>query len=159
VDELIALRKLKRPPQDLELRLKYGCTYGKCIGGFLSPRMQLSVQTRAQECHDILSVMLRTAISTDAFLKGANAYTKYIDHSTESVLKASRLMCAGFVDIFAHFATVLDDDMVPDDAAVIAVASTDAQNFLKMPEDACRSIGSIIFKLAMNADAIAGFGP
>jgi len=43
VEKLIALHNITSPTQDQKMRFKYGCTCGKCIGGLLSPRMQLSV--------------------------------------------------------------------------------------------------------------------
>ncbi|KAL4877391.1 hypothetical protein BJY04DRAFT_209984 [Aspergillus karnatakaensis] len=36
-------------------RLKFGCTCGQCIGGFLSPRMKLALLYEARELHDFLS--------------------------------------------------------------------------------------------------------
>ncbi|KAF2823100.1 hypothetical protein CC86DRAFT_423219 [Ophiobolus disseminans] len=60
VTRLATLRGFQAPTDDQRSRLKYGCTCGKCIGGFLSARMQLSVKTKAEECLDTLTDMLET---------------------------------------------------------------------------------------------------
>jgi hypothetical protein len=142
VDKLIALRDIDQPTADLKLRLKYGCTCGQCIGGFLSPRMRLSVHTKAQECHGILSTMLHTSIPAVIFVEGAKAYMKYIDSDMEDRLKASISLFASFVDIFADFATALDDELVPREAAIRSAASSDWQN------ESCRFVGSTILEMS-----------
>lgn len=105
--------------------------------------MQLSVQTKAKECHEILSVMIRTSASVETFAEGAKPYTKYArDYMFEDLES-----CGEFVDIFEDFVAVLDQSFVPKEEALGPALMH------------CRAIGSIVFELAMNSDAVAGFGP
>lgn len=150
------MRKIEQPTEKQKLRLNYGCSCGKCIGGFLSARMQLSVKTKAQECHDFLSIMLRTAPSSEAFVEGAHEFMKYVDSYTKYQMKAHETWCATFVDTFNSFAAILDNKTIPNQDAVRSIANQNAHNLTSSTH---RAIGSIIFEMAMNADAIAGFGP
>jgi len=159
VARLARLRDVRTPTHDDEMRLKYGCTCGKCIGGFLSARMQLSVKTKAEECLGMLSVMLRTSKTTNAFIDGAKEYMKYTYPVVKDSMKTDMRLCEGFVDVFACFARTLGDNKVPNKDNIVGHAAEDGYIFLQKHSTTCKSVGSVVFEMAMNGDAVAGFGP
>jgi len=52
---LAALRAVNNPSQIQHARLKFRCTCGSCLDGFLSPRMKFALLCRAEITHDSLN--------------------------------------------------------------------------------------------------------
>jgi hypothetical protein len=107
----------------------------------------------------LLSAINRNTKSTEAFVNATESYTKFISPVTvtKDKMKASRSMCRGFVNIFGHFAAVVDNGRMPNGESIAESASQNARAFTSTA--ALRPVGSIIFEMAMNQDAVAGFGP
>jgi len=56
IDCLAALWGMKEPTPIERARLKFGCTCGSCIDGFLSPRMKFALLCQAEMTNDMLDV-------------------------------------------------------------------------------------------------------
>lgn len=79
---LIRLRGLVNISDLEKLRLKYGCTCGRCISGFISPRMCYALQYQAEMNHDFLKAEID------------HWYGEYFVTSNEDKLKCLILMFA-----------------------------------------------------------------
>jgi hypothetical protein len=55
IECLAVLRAVKDPTPAEYARLKFGCTCGSCIDGFLSPRMKFALLCQAEHLHDLLN--------------------------------------------------------------------------------------------------------
>jgi hypothetical protein len=72
VATMMELRGMNNPTEVEKMRLKYGCTSGQCIKGFLSPHTQLSVLVKARACYNVLSSMLKVADTGAVFVARAS---------------------------------------------------------------------------------------
>lgn len=74
------------------LRLRYGCTCGKCISGFLSPRMCFALECQA----DIWSDFLREDIEDGKFWVENNCtFLSFLPRSVQNNLKTNKSMRYG----------------------------------------------------------------
>jgi hypothetical protein len=160
VATMVVLQGMNNPAEVEKMRLKYGCTCGECIKGYLSPRMRLSVLAKARACHDILSSMLSVADTSAEFVARARQYLDN-DYTLRETMKTDMRLCAGFVDSFSCFAECLESSNIPNVAELSTVASPNAQRVFAVDRAQILEgrIGPIIFEMAMNADAVAVFGP
>lgn len=93
------------------LRLKYGCTCGCCVGGFLSPRMSLSLKSA---CEDVSK-----ALKSDLFLEGPPwdevlNYTLrcYNDWQLEG-LECNAAVRRDLANLFSLVASTMEDGRAP----------------------------------------------
>jgi len=132
---------------------------GECIKGFSSPRMKLFVLARARACHHILRSMLNVADTGAVFVAWAWQYLDN-DYTLRETIKTDLRLCAGFVDLTSCFSERLEKPDIPNVANLSTIAFRDARRLFAVEgaQRIGRCIGSIIFKMAMNADAVVGFG-
>lgn len=92
------------------LRLKYGCTCGECLEGFLSPRMKLVLLDQAYATSDILQQMIEDGEMWSELHMAAFehiAYGVYRDFRTNKSLRR------GFQNTFFHVASCLKSEAIP----------------------------------------------
>lgn len=90
--------------------LKFGCTCGTCLQGFLSPRMCLALEWQARR----LATLLRDEIQSGSSWVGLNAeYLKLAPNGLQSQLSRRRAMREGFAAIAGHIAVCLQNHEVP----------------------------------------------
>ena len=91
------------------LRLKYGCTCGECIGGFLSPRMGFALSCTAVSEFENQCVDLRY-ISPHAL--------RYVATPVRRELETNESMRQGFTDMYQVISECLVEKWLPDEETV-----------------------------------------
>jgi hypothetical protein len=76
-------------------------------------------------------------------------------------MKTDMRLCAGFMDLLSCFSECLENFKIRNVAKLSTMALPNAQRVFAVEgaQTFGSCIGSIIFKMAMDADSIAGFGP
>ncbi|KAF7874923.1 hypothetical protein EAF04_002097 [Stromatinia cepivora] len=113
---LTGLMPLKHSDTPLCLRLKYGCTCGECVGGFISPRMKLALLFQAEReyenMNDALEMMNHGENSID-WLFLAEDLVEHVMPALQRNFKTNKSLRQGFVNIFDHIATCLKANKAP----------------------------------------------
>ncbi|OIW24576.1 hypothetical protein CONLIGDRAFT_584115 [Coniochaeta ligniaria NRRL 30616] len=142
----------------------YGCTCGRCLGGFLSPRMRFALMCQA-EMHFEEFKMFINEIDGSLWVDGYNystAFTKLPDHIREN-LKTNKEMRQGFTNLCDHFAACLRRNRVPLVGEINQVLEQRqewppvTQTFLNRGGSVA-SVANVIFQAAMEQDEWAGDG-
>lgn len=157
---LAALRKIENLSAIQYLRLKYGCTCGECIDGFLSPRMKFALLCKAELYHD----MLCEDIGDGKFWCMSNDFL--FDHVAPDIqrnFRTNKSLRQGYANIFDHTAIALRANMAPTIVNVINTWRGSSEwppvtrNFYERGGNAESAI-SLIFEHARDQDEYAGDG-
>lgn len=90
-------------------RLKYGCTCGECIMGFLSPRMREALIYQAEVAHDMLSENTGDA---EMWLMW-NCHIEHVPEPVKQNFKTNKSLRQGFANTFDLVVSCLKNNMVP----------------------------------------------
>lgn len=137
------------------LELKYGCTCGKCAGGFLSPRMRMTLHIVTRE---IFNRLRGPRQNEDPMMLEPNYYgldTQYLSKMLITQLKFSpnHLMRICFEQMFNLFADCFYKKRVPNERTIMAVAK---HNTFLQQGGTVAQIGNIIFRETYIADPLFG---
>lgn len=139
-------------------RLKYGCTYGQCISGFLSPRMCFALECQA----DIWSDFLREDIEDGSFwVENNSTFLSFLPRRVQNDLRSNKSMRYGVMNLCDHIAKCLRGHMIPNKPNVEMVlhdASAwppTSRSFLQRG-GSIGSVATMLFKRAMESDELAG---
>ncbi|KAI0530155.1 hypothetical protein GGR58DRAFT_518699 [Xylaria digitata] len=146
------------------LRLKYGCTCGQCIGGFLSPRTRFALQYQAQFQYDNLDE-LHSGGSSGLDWVELNGHI--LSHLTEGVrenLKTNKSMRQGFINMCDHIARCLGRKRLPDATTVLDFYQNQVRewppvtgNYLERGGTVA-AVAMMIFDMVIDQDEWAGDG-
>jgi GNAT superfamily N-acetyltransferase len=159
---LIELKSLVDVTGAEKARLKYGCTCGECLSGFLSPRMRLAIQYQAEITHDMLDFTM-DEVNGEDFVEDNEEELKFVHDYVRANMKTNKSMRQGFANICLHFATCTTTLAVPTEANVLlALRNANewppaSKNFLQRG-GTIYSVGSMLFQAAMDQDWLAGDG-
>lgn len=151
-----------------KLRLKFGCTCGSCIGGFLSPRMRFSLRNKAKYIHDMLQMCMSSQMTGDLddFLYSAEDYLLYVPESVRNNMRTNRSLRQGFANLFTHFEQLSKVDTsrgLLNEPNVLLQLEMEGEwpphskNYLKRG-GTIYAVGSCLFEFAMNEDEVTGDG-
>ncbi|KAJ4211335.1 hypothetical protein NW759_012536 [Fusarium solani] len=101
------------------LRLKYGCTCGQCLGGFLSPRMQQALRQQGKLQLGALWDQIDDGL---AWLKWNRTELKRVSFTTQHLMEDHKNLRVGFVTLSKHFSTCIERKRVPDEANILEVS-------------------------------------
>ncbi|KAK6067153.1 pyridoxamine 5 -phosphate oxidase [Seiridium cupressi] len=145
------------------LQLKYGCTCGKCLGGFISPRMKFALVCGAEIRHDLMSDIIEQCTGPDWVEENEHLLT-HLPLSVRNNLKTNKSMRQGFTNMFDHFAECLRRGRIPSAREVLFVLDTYksewppvTKNFLQHGGSVA-SVATMIFETAMEEDEWSGNG-
>jgi hypothetical protein len=157
---LAALRKVTNPSAIQYLRLKYGCTCGECIDGFLSPRMKLALLCQAGIYHDLLN----EDIDDGKFWCISNDYMiDLVAPDIQQNFRTNKSLRQGYSNIFHHAAITLRANLAPTIVNVLDTWRSSnewppvTRNFYQRGGNA-ESALRVIFDQARNEDEYAGNG-
>ena len=160
VSKLLELRGIQKPwPQDLLTGTKYGCTCGKCLGGFMSPRMCHALLFQAEVNGDTLKDEL--AINNPDFF--GDHLWENIPEPAHSNMYTNKFMRMGFANFFCHVAACLRGKRCPTIINVLHAQADDREwsphckNFIERGGDV-ESVLATIIDCAMEQDDIIGDG-
>ncbi|KAJ6112318.1 hypothetical protein N7523_008379 [Penicillium sp. IBT 18751x] len=139
-------------------RLKYGCTCGQCISGFLSPRMCFALECQA----DIWSDFLREDIEDGNFwFENNSTFLSFLPRRVQNNLKANKSMRNGVMNLCNHIANCLRGHMIPNESNVEMVLHDASEwpptsrSFLQRG-GSVGAVATMLFQRAMESDELAG---
>ncbi|KAF8863933.1 hypothetical protein BDZ45DRAFT_722047 [Acephala macrosclerotiorum] len=132
VECLIALRRISDLKRIQRLGLKYGCTCGRCIGGFISPRMSAILGFYAKAINKMLNICVDDGTRWLWIAKN-NRVLRYVTYLQQD-FRAKQSFRQAFADIFGHIYTCLRKDIVPGRNGILTSA-TDKWNQWLLDEE------------------------
>lgn len=139
-------------------RLKYGCTCGQCLSGFLSPRMRFALECQA----DIWSDFLLEYIDDGKFWVRSNrTCLAFLPRDVQNNLKTNKSMRKGFMNLCNHIATCLQRNIVPNEQNVEMVLREanewppTSRVFLQRG-GSVGAVATMLFQRAMESDEFTG---
>ncbi|KAB5566326.1 hypothetical protein GE09DRAFT_1284130 [Coniochaeta sp. 2T2.1] len=156
-----------QPPIDKirqTLVLKYGCTCGECLGGFLSPRMKHQLLRQAEtECDNLKEGAENLDGETFVDLYNNGHLLTFLPRHVRMNMKTNKGMRQGFANMFGHIALCLRTNAIPweDHVHKARQARNEWPPVTKTYLDRGGSVAAVanmLFQLAMDADEFAGDG-
>ncbi|KAI1372665.1 hypothetical protein F4677DRAFT_449149 [Hypoxylon crocopeplum] len=157
-DAFVACSALLGSQTDIQrdefLRLKYGCTCGECISGFLSPRMHLALLTQAGIQHDLLSLDIKDIPNGNEFVESNDYLLTYLPRSVRNNLRTNKSMREGFANMCGHIATCLGKKVLPTEFNVLEAMRGASEwppvtrNYLQRG-GTVKAVASMVFKNVM----------
>jgi GNAT superfamily N-acetyltransferase len=157
---LAALQQLQSPTLNQLQKLKYGCTCGQCIDGFLSPRMKFSLLCQAEINHDLLDMDIDDGPN---WCEWHDDVLTHVAPDIRQNMRTNKSLRQGFANVFAHAASALRSDISPTLANVHEVWSEcgewppHTRNFFNRG-GTIESALSIVFEQAHDQDELTGDG-
>lgn len=143
-------------------RLKFGCTCGLCLDGFLSPRMSFALLGQAEISHDQLLDSDHRFMGMD-FVEWNQEAVHFLAPQVRANLKTNKNMRAGFVALFDHLATCMKNKQMPSQTAILQAVQKAGEwppvtrNFHERG-DTVSAVASAIFSGVAAQDRWAGDG-
>ncbi|QKX63191.1 uncharacterized protein TRUGW13939_10360 [Talaromyces rugulosus] len=164
--ECLSLLDIDRMGEDLGLstsRLKYGCTCGQCIEGFLSSRMKLALLDQAGTIYDFLSDGVddgRYWVSDNKF------WFRYVAYDVQQNFKTNKSIRQGYTNIFSRVRDCLESSIAPSVENILQVVRQWSEwppvtrNYLTRAGDlsGVKAVLACIFNEARNRDDRTGDG-
>lgn len=144
------------------LRLKYGCTCGECVGGFLSPRMRFALLCQAELQHDMLRAGLHgggpdwVAINRVAL--------RHLAAPVRQNLETNKSMRRGFTNMCHHIARCLRERRLPNEETVLRLFRDGRGEWPRVTKHyfqrggTVAAVATMLFDRAMHRDEWAGNG-
>jgi hypothetical protein len=138
--------------------LKYGCTCGQCISGFLSPRMQFVLECQADRWSDFLGEFIEDG---SFWIENNSSVLDFVPRRALDNLETYKSMRNGFLNLCNHIATCLRRNMVPSQPNVETVLReasewpSTSKAFLQRG-GTVGAVASMLFRRAMESDELAG---
>ncbi|KAI1129069.1 hypothetical protein F5Y10DRAFT_277023 [Nemania abortiva] len=145
------------------LRLKYGCTCGQCIGGFLSPRMRFALLFQAETKHDMLREFPEIDCGSD-WVELNDDLLCFFSPEVRQNLETNKSMREGFVNMCDHIASCLRQKRLPNTATVLDFYRDEVSEWPPVTRNYLQRGGTVaavammLFDRAMDADEWAGDG-
>ncbi|KAI8626698.1 hypothetical protein F5Y19DRAFT_466323 [Xylariaceae sp. FL1651] len=133
------------------LRLKYGCTCGRCIGGFLNPRMRFTLLCHAEIQYDTLNDNPGPHRSHANWLESNSDVLDHLPRAVQQDLVTDKSMRQGFINMCQHVDDCLRKKWVPNTAAIL--------DFYQDEVSECGTVAAVammIFDTAISQDEWAG---
>jgi GNAT superfamily N-acetyltransferase len=120
-----AAEEIKRNPKIQlalhSLRLRYGCTCGECIGGFLSPRMRFALLCQAEIQHDLMRESFYEFQDGPDWVGDNDEELNFLPASVKENLKTNKSMREGFINICGYIAECLKQRRIPNENNVLYI--------------------------------------
>ncbi|RMJ04781.1 hypothetical protein CDV36_014541 [Fusarium kuroshium] len=102
------------------LRLKYGCTCGQCLGGFLSPRMQYALRREGYWQMRALKTKINHG---PTWLEHHKSELERVSLRTREIMENYKFIREGFVNLSKHLTTCIDQDRIPDKKNILEICN------------------------------------
>lgn len=146
------------------LRLRYGCTCGECIGGFLSPRMLHALLCQAEVQYDIMMDSFRHSESGPDWVENNDEEVKFLPASVRENLKTNKSMREGFINTCSYIAACLHQERIPNERNVLFIHRNDTSEWPPVTANYLQRGGTVaavalmLFEGAMEQDEYTGDG-
>jgi len=157
---LAAFRLLSNPSQIQYARLKFGCTCGACIDGFLSPRMRFALLCQAEITHDLLGMDVEDG---EMWCMGLDYMFTHVALDIQRNFRTNKSYRQGFSNIFDHATVTLRGNRSPSILNILDTWENSGEwpphtkNFFQRGGNA-ESALRIMFEHARDQDEWAGDG-
>ena len=160
---LITLQGMQGMSTELRARARLGCSCGKCLAGFVSPRMTWKLQDQSQT----LSELLKSRFSEDdgmSWYEEFKEHLKYVPDGLRPRFKHSKVLRRRFADLFGLIAECLSRKVIPDDINIMAAlretscwSQMDTHYFKR--RGIVAAVVHLVIDRAKKVDTKAGHGP
>ncbi|KAI0099041.1 hypothetical protein GGR51DRAFT_536560 [Nemania sp. FL0031] len=146
------------------LRLKYGCTCGQCIGGFLSPRMQFALRSQAEIQHDILNEFPGPDCSGADWVEANDDVLVHLPRAVQQNLIINKSMRQGFINMLQHIARCLGKKRLPNTTTILDFYRDEVSEWPPVTRNYLQRGGTVaavammLFDRAIDQDEWAGDG-
>jgi GNAT superfamily N-acetyltransferase len=118
VDCISHLKGLQNPSAIEIARIKYGCTCGQCIGGFISPRMKFALLAHSEMTHDELDMFVDDG---PLMWFGQDCLFEHVAPATKENFRTNKSLREGFRNLFDHIASCLRKNIIPTTQNILQV--------------------------------------
>ncbi|KAI1199176.1 hypothetical protein F5X97DRAFT_297024 [Nemania serpens] len=160
-DEM-ASRVREANPIRAALRLKYGCTCGQCIGGFLSPRMHFALLSQAEIQHDTMNDWPGADCNGEDWVALNDDTLSHLPGAVRQNLVTNKSMRQGFINMCQHIARCLGKKRIPNTATVLDFYQDEVSEWPPVTRSYLERGGTVaavammLFDRAINQDEWAG---
>ncbi|KAI0188422.1 hypothetical protein F4808DRAFT_468128, partial [Astrocystis sublimbata] len=146
------------------LRLKYGCTCGQCIGGFISPKMRFALLTQAEVQHDMLNETPGAHCSRAEWAELNDDVLRHVPRAVQQKLETNKSMRQGFINMCQHIARCLETKRLPNEATILDFCRDEVSEWPPVTSTylerggTVAAVAMILFDRAMTQDEWAGDG-
>lgn len=102
VKRLLSLRAVTSPSVATIAQTKYGCTCGKCLDGYLSPRMATQMQHSAEWNYDMGDEMTWDSILDDDDFMAPSSW-RYLPQEVKPYMKSNKSNQRGLRNVSLHY--------------------------------------------------------
>ncbi|RSL48804.1 hypothetical protein CEP54_012730 [Fusarium duplospermum] len=102
------------------LRLKYGCTCGQCLGGFLSPRMQYALRKEGYLQMKALTFYIGHG---PIWLESHKSELERVSPKTREFMENYKFIREGFVKLSKHLTTCIEQDRIPNKTNLLEICN------------------------------------
>ncbi len=144
------------------LRLKYGCTCGQCIGGFLSPRMQFALLSQAEIQYDTLNDYPGPHCSGEDWVALNDDVLGHLPRAAQQNLVTNKSMRQGFINMCQHIARCLRKKRLPNTATILDFYQDEVSEWPPVTRNYLQRGGTVaavammLFDRVINQDEWAG---
>ncbi|KAI0187124.1 hypothetical protein EV127DRAFT_437398 [Xylaria flabelliformis] len=159
-DEMVSRIRAVDPIRNA-LRLKYGCTCGQCIGGFLSPRTRFAL---AEIQYDMLNEFSEIDSSGRDWVELNDHVLGHLPGAVKENLVTNKSMRQGFVNMCDHIACCLRKKRLPDTETILDFYQEEVSEWPPVTNNYLQRGGTVaavammIFDRAIDSDEWAGDG-
>ncbi|KAJ2979524.1 hypothetical protein NQ176_g3198 [Zarea fungicola] len=146
------------------LRLRYGCTCGECIGGFLSPRMLHALLCSAEVQYDIMMDSFHQSPNGPDWVEYNGEQVKFLPDPVLENLKTNKSMREGFISTCGHIGACLNQKRIPNERNVLYIHQNETSQWPPVTRNYLQRGGTVaavalmIFEHAMEQDEYTGDG-
>ncbi|GKZ40101.1 hypothetical protein AbraIFM66950_002337 [Aspergillus brasiliensis] len=139
-------------------RLKYGCTCGECLGGFLSPQMQYMLLCQAEITFDFIYTF-DGVDDGEGWCDENEELFEYLPKPIAQSLSTRKDSRIGFCMLWKHLATCIRNNMLPTEENVVRLIRDanewppHSRNFIQKGA-AISSVATMLFKRAMTLEEL-----
>lgn len=152
---LVALHGGSLSAEKME-QLKFGCTCGQCLGGYLSPRMSVALQAEAQSVQNTLNSGIEDG---PTWVTTHDRLLRHVSTDILQKLRADRPLRIGFIAMFEHIPSCLKQKLPPtmENLRGYASKSPASKRYIKRGGTVGAAL-RLVFEIAKKADKLVGNG-
>ncbi|KAK0099377.1 hypothetical protein ONS95_003549 [Cadophora gregata] len=141
-------------------RLRFGCSCGGCVEGFMSPRTQFALMCKATK---IFHTLDRNIYDTDdePWTQQYSHILQYVKPEIQENLELSQDLRQGFINLFFHIAEIIENGLIPNIESVKKNAWDKGDRQPTVPSaifenGTTEAAIQIVFEMARDCDEWAG---
>lgn len=140
-------------------RLKYGCTCGSCLGGFLSPRMREILLSAAETTYESISFDSNRDDDAERWCDENEDVFRYLPEYILESFRVNKGMIIGFCELWKHLASCLRENKLPTEANILLLVRNGngwlrrCHNLFLQNSGTVSSVATMLFWKAMDLEA------